>query len=154
MSEFNRDDLKYRLGAQGIIYRNNKILICQEIQRNDNEWGFPGGQAEPNETDEETIKRELREEFPKSNFNVIKKSNVLLRYEWPDEMIEADISKKGWSYRGQSKVQFLVELLDEDIDTYNTEEIKWVEKIELKKYLIFPGQYQTAVETLKDLGIL
>lgn len=43
-----------------IIIDNNKVLLMYE--KNQNFWGFPKGHVEPNETEIETAKREVKEE--------------------------------------------------------------------------------------------
>ncbi|VVC04425.1 ADP-ribose pyrophosphatase [Candidatus Bilamarchaeum dharawalense] len=52
--------------AAGIIQKNNKILIAQRKQgckREPNKWEFPGGKIEKNETPENALKREIKEEL-------------------------------------------------------------------------------------------
>ncbi len=51
--------------AIGVIARSGRILICQR-KKNDSFggfWEFPGGKCEPNETLEDCLVRELREEL-------------------------------------------------------------------------------------------
>lgn len=51
--------------ACAIINYNDKILVVQrsEYMNLPLKWEFPGGKIEPNETEEECIKREIREEL-------------------------------------------------------------------------------------------
>lgn len=153
----DRSKLRYRLGAQAFIVNGNKILITQETRWKDNEWGFPGGKIEDNETPEMAIIRELEEELPENTFSIIKRCPIELTYEWPDEIVLADIEKKGWAYRGQIRRQFLVHLNETDIVTFKTDElknIKWVEISDLEEYLIFPGQLENTMRSLESLGIV
>lgn len=48
-----------------VIARGQKLFVCQRPahKRHGGLWEFPGGKAEPNETDEEAARRELREEL-------------------------------------------------------------------------------------------
>ena len=48
-----------------IILKDNKVLACLrgEGKEHANEWEFPGGKVEENETEEECLIRELKEEL-------------------------------------------------------------------------------------------
>lgn len=54
----------YTIGA-GVIWHENKILIQRRPDKGllGGMWEFPGGKQEPNETLEETVRREIREEL-------------------------------------------------------------------------------------------
>lgn len=49
----------------GIIYKDNKFLIAQRnLQKAQGGlWEFPGGKVEQGETNQEALKREIKEEF-------------------------------------------------------------------------------------------
>lgn len=49
----------------GIIYKDNKFLIAQRNLKKAQGglWEFPGGKLEPNESAEDALKREIKEEF-------------------------------------------------------------------------------------------
>ena len=49
----------------GLIYQNDKILICQRKEEGDHplKWEFPGGKLKDNENNQEALKRELNEEL-------------------------------------------------------------------------------------------
>ncbi len=50
----------------GIIKKDDKIMICQRSSKEKYyplHWEFPGGKAEENETDEQALARELKEEL-------------------------------------------------------------------------------------------
>ncbi len=51
--------------AVGIIFNNNRVLICQRKKGTRYElfWEFPGGKVEKNESITDCLKRELREEL-------------------------------------------------------------------------------------------
>ncbi len=157
MSSFNRESLEYRHGIQAYIVKGKKLFLTQEIHWQDDEWGFPGGKIEEGETDEETLFRELKEEFPKNTFTLLKKANKPLIYEWPDELIEGDLKAKGWSHRGQHRVQFLVELNESEIFEIRIEELKAVKCVtleELPTYLKFPNQLENTLIALTDFGFI
>ena len=53
------------LAASGIIIQNNKILLLKRTDYNNRfsgYWGCPGGRAEHNETAQENVIREVKEE--------------------------------------------------------------------------------------------
>ena len=49
----------------GLIYQNEKILICQRKEEGEHplKWEFPGGKLKDNENNQEALKRELKEEL-------------------------------------------------------------------------------------------
>ena len=54
------------VGTAGIIRKGKKVLIAQRKKDSwmePNKWEFPGGRVEPNETLEECLLREIREEL-------------------------------------------------------------------------------------------
>ena len=48
-----------------VLARGNELLVCQRPfqKRHGGLWEFPGGKVEPNESDAEALRRELREEL-------------------------------------------------------------------------------------------
>ena len=48
-----------------VIEKDNKIFCCKRSDKKDcpNKWEFPGGKIEAGETEEEALKREIREEI-------------------------------------------------------------------------------------------
>lgn len=53
------------LSASGIILKDNRILLLQRshnCERYPGFWGCPGGRTEPNETPEQNVIREVKEE--------------------------------------------------------------------------------------------
>ncbi len=51
--------------AAGLVLRNGRLLITQRRAQDHlgGLWEFPGGKREPNETFEECVRRELKEEL-------------------------------------------------------------------------------------------
>ena len=155
----DRNNLKYRQSTLAVIVNNdNKILLTQKKNYQENEWDFPGGGIEKNETDYQTILRELKEELGTDKFLIIKKSSRLDKYEWTDEDIEKKIIEKGKSFRGQQRSQFLVKFLGttSDIVTQQDElkKVIWVKVKDSFKYFIFPNQLIHSQELLKEFGLL
>jgi len=58
-------NLKNKKVIAAVITQDNKVMIAQRA-KNDSlygKWEFPGGKVEEGESDQECLKRELREEF-------------------------------------------------------------------------------------------
>lgn len=153
----DRSKMDYRRSAQSFVVRGNEILLTQEIQWKDNEWGFPGGQIEKGETPEQAALRELTEEFPKNTFKIKGQAKEPIKYDWPEEILEEDLKSKGWSFRGQIRDQFLAELNEQAILEVKADELKaykWVLIKDLGDYLVFPMQLERTLKALADLGVL
>jgi len=65
-------DIKRRR-ASAVIIKGSKVLLIHRIDGDAEYWTFPGGGIETNETAEEAIKREIKEE---TNLNVHKCSEI------------------------------------------------------------------------------
>ena len=63
MKDYNMADFIKVTAA--ILFKDHKLLIAQRKARDKlpNKWEFPGGKVENNETPEECLKREIKEEF-------------------------------------------------------------------------------------------
>lgn len=155
--KFKREELPYRKGAIGIIKNpNEKFLIVQMVSYNDNEWRFPGGGIEEGEEPQDAVIRELAEELGTDKFNVLKKSNISLSFEWPDHVIEKQFKKRGKMYRGQQQAQFLMDFVGSDndikVDPVELKNIKWVSYEELETHFVFPHQWEETKKTFEDLA--
>jgi ADP-ribose pyrophosphatase YjhB (NUDIX family) len=62
MISFVEEDKVFQSRAASIIIHDNKVLF-QKVNDNNNLWFIPGGRVEFNESAEQTIDRELVEEF-------------------------------------------------------------------------------------------
>ena len=62
----------------GLILQNNKLLICQRPKFKDHplKWEFPGGKIKKDETSEDALIREIKEELSINIFNY----NELISY--------------------------------------------------------------------------
>lgn len=61
MITFERDNNKFNFRVAGIAIHNNRILL--HTTEKDDFWNLPGGRVEFNESTEQTIKREIKEEL-------------------------------------------------------------------------------------------
>jgi len=107
-----------------IIKKENKILIAKRKEGHlANKWEFPGGKIESNETPEDCLKRELREEF-----GIGTKIGKLLAtsiYEYPHIKIKL--------------MAYEVEYIAGEFKLNDHHEIKWVSKEDILIYDFAPA---------------
>lgn len=109
------------------VIRNNegKILIAQRNLKKSQGglWEFPGGKIEPNETKEEAIVREIKEEL--------------------DIKIEAVryLSEKVFKYPDKEVNLIAIECrhISGNIRMLEHEDVRWVDKTELKQFRFAPA---------------
>ena len=79
-----------------IILKDNQALIAKRKSTDSlgNKWEFPGGKIEDNETSEECLVRELKEEFG-ININVVNYFGESI-YQYPDFKIKLIAYKCKW----------------------------------------------------------
>lgn len=151
-------DYPYRQGVNGIIIDNeNNFLLVQKTSYDFNQWEFPGGGLEDGENPEKGLLRELKEELGSDNFEIIKESPIVLRFEWPEEAQERGFAYHGKWWRGQEKRRYILRFngnkdefkLQEDEIRY----AKWVPYTELDKHLVFEGQWEDAKKVLEEAGL-
>ena len=83
----DRNKLTYRKSTLAVIIdEEGKILIVSNRDYKEGEWNVPGGGIEEGETAEQAILRELNEELGSDNFVIIKKSQQIYCYEWPEDL--------------------------------------------------------------------
>lgn len=98
-----------------LIMKDGKILIAKRSTGNKDvigKWEFPGGKVEENETEEQAIEREIKEEF-----------DILVRAE---KFITNVISKD--KYRQIDLKLYLCKYIDGKIKLNDHSEYKWVDK--------------------------
>ncbi len=116
----------YRSCVVGVFLRyDGKILVAK---RSDNgAWQFPQGGIEEGETSVEALYREMEEELGVKNFSVLKKSEKIVKYDFPADLKTA-IAKK---YKGQEQEWFLCILSEgeepclERVKTLEFSQVKW-----------------------------
>lgn len=111
--------------AAAIIHQNNRILICRRGAGGNCAflWEFPGGKLEEDETLEECIIRECKEEL---DINIeVKDIYAETTYEYPDKVIAFTF--------------FNAEITNGEIKMDVHEEIKWVMQSELINYEFCPA---------------
>lgn len=152
----NREDLPYRISTLGIVTNDDGLylLVCKACYQ-DNQWSFPGGGVDGDETPEEALKRELEEELMSDKFEIVAKSKFSYKYEWPDDVIEKTFKEKGIYFRGTELTQFWVKytgIKDEVIPGDGIKSVKWVSREELRAHLVFPDQYENAEKVIEEFN--
>ena len=108
-----------------VIKKKNLYFIAQ---RNRNKhfayyWEFPGGKVDNQETFENALKREIKEELS-INIRVL---NHIASERHKDHKIDVEVH------------YFLCESLNENILLSEHEDMEWVQKNNLLKYIMAPG---------------
>lgn len=107
-----------------ILKKDNKILIAKRKEGHlANKWEFPGGKLESNESPEECLKRELREEFGIDT--KIGKLVATSIYEYPHIKIKL--------------MAYEVEYITGEFRLNDHQEIIWVSKEDLSNYDLAPA---------------
>ncbi len=155
--KIDRKELPFRQGAIGIIVDNtNRFLVVQMQSYDENQWRFPGGGIDEGEKAEEALLRELEEELKSKDFEIIKRSNHIIEYDWPEEVILDRYKKKNELYKGQQQIQFLTKYTgnsDElDFDNVELRQVAWITLEEFPKYFVFPGQLEESLNVVKEFS--
>lgn len=151
----NADDKPYRKGVINIVIdTDNNFLIVQKNKYKDDEWVFLGGGREDNETLEQNIYREIKEEIgaDESDFELVGISAHKIEYDYPEDTVMKIHNGK---YRGQSYEQVVVKFLGDKNNLVFTpiefKNHKWVKAKDLQKHLIFPNQYENNIKAINEL---
>ena len=116
----------------GIIYKDDKFLIAQRSLKKaqGGYWEFPGGKVEVNETNQEALKREIKEEF---NADIDVKEFVgEIIHHYPEKDIKLSFYK--------------ADLIGDKLELLEHEDYKWISKEEKMKF-----QFAGADEKIFDL---
>ena len=121
-----------------ILVKNNKVLVARRGKGDplEGKWEFPGGKIEVNETPEECLKRELREEF-------------MVEVVVGDFFAESNYS---YNHADIHLLAYFGRIYDGSPIPLGHAEFCWVRLKELKKY-DFAFADQPIVEKLLDAGI-
>jgi len=108
-----------------VIKKNNYYFIAQ---RNKNKhfayhWEFPGGKVDNQETFENALKREIKEELA-INIRIL---HHIASEKYKDEKIDVNVH------------YFLCESLNENIILSEHEDMKWLQKNDLTQFKMAPG---------------
>ena len=122
--------------AVGIIWKDGQVLACQRRRdtRYPLKWEFPGGKIEPDETPEEALARELKEELC-INARV---GRQFFQQEW---IYPAGALDPKWD-GAFSVLYFLIRSYTGEVVNTTFESIKWVSPGELVSMDILEGNRQ------------
>jgi 8-oxo-dGTP diphosphatase len=121
--------------AAGLVFRNGKLLITQRHQdaHLGGLWEFPGGKREANETFEECLARELREELGIE----VEVGEVLesLTHTYPEKTVSLKFFRCRWKQNEPRPIECL--------------DLKWVTADELGNY-VFPAADARLLKMLRS----
>ncbi|GAM12904.1 NUDIX hydrolase [Mesobacillus selenatarsenatis] len=145
MIKFSIDnDRSFHLRSAAIIKHNGKVLFQRPV--NSEKWFLPGGRVEHFESTEETLKRELMEEFSLQ----VDHMKLCWVVEYFLEAEDKKIQELGMHYFVEIPEQHrLVNYKDEFKGEEDGYTHKWIEIDELDKYKIVP---EFVVPQLQKLG--
>jgi putative (di)nucleoside polyphosphate hydrolase len=75
------DEKPYRIGVVAVFVNDSGEVLTCKAKRN-NEWVFPQGGVEKGETFEQTLYREVLEEIGNNEFDIIRKADNLMSYDF------------------------------------------------------------------------
>lgn len=117
------------------IERDGKYLITQRKPSSSLPllWEFPGGRVEDGETDEDALRREIREEM---HIDIrVGEPSVAVTHEYSAYVIDLRVYRCG------------IDAADQDIRKIGIHDFRWVRPDELDDYE-FPGADQATVDAL------
>ena len=111
----------------GLIYQNEKILICQRKEEGDHplKWEFPGGKIKNDETNEEALIREINEELSINIINYKEMISYNFNYK--------DLNKRVFIYF------YLVNNFSGKVLNNFHKELKWIEIKDIREYDFLEG---------------
>ncbi len=122
----------------GLIYQNEKILICQRKEEGDHplKWEFPGGKLKKNENNQDALKRELKEELNIEINEMIFFDEYIYEYE--------ELSKK------LKLVFFSIFQFKGEIQTKVHRQLKWIDISNLSDYDFLEGDFKIINKLLNN----
>ncbi|MFC1682106.1 NUDIX hydrolase [Nanoarchaeota archaeon] len=136
---------KVRKAVGAIVKKDNLFLLIHKVkmmssskgpEKINPRWDFPKGGVKDTDVDlEQAILRELKEETGSTQYNILKKFDEKIIFEFPKEI------QNKLGFKSQEMTMFLIDFLgdkdslkpqDEEID-----DIKFVSKEEVKEIIVF-----------------
>ena len=149
------DSKGFRLNV-GIVVINDKGKVLLARKNNSYKWQFPQGGMDHNETEEETLFRELQEEvgLTKSQVEIVQKSQFWYSYRLPNQHLRPRLPGTPHCV-GQKQKWFLLRILAQEseicLDSHETPEFSewgWFDPLySIKKTIYFKKTiYRNVIE--------
>jgi len=122
----------------GLIYQNEKILICQRKEEGDHplKWEFPGGKLKDNENNQEALKRELKEELSIEINEMIYFDEYLYEYKKLSKILKL--------------VFFQIFQFEGEIQNKVHQQLKWIDISNLSDYDFLEGDFKIINKLLNN----
>lgn len=144
----------YRKGVAALIVNKNlEFLLVNLISFEEKYFAIPGGGSDPNESLEDTVYREIKEELgiEKESLELVGKSENPLQFKFA----EIKLCRSGIEYEGSEKNFFGFKFIGDDSEIKVQEDevrsYKWVPFSELKNYLLFDKQLEDTEEKIREI---
>jgi len=153
---------EYRPNVAAIIlspdYETDKKFFLAKRKGVRRGWQFPQGGINENESPQDALLRELKEEIGTSEVEVIAEYPYWICYDFP----KTSGDDKWYPYKGQNQKYFLVKLKKEAVINLNSfnepefEDYKFVSEEELFKKALFLKRkaYKEVIEYFKQKGFI
>lgn len=85
--------MKHEKSAGAVIFRKDKEIMYLSLHYEAKHWDFPKGNVEANETDQETVKREVEEETGIKDIKIVRgfKEKIHYFYKLKNELMSKDV---------------------------------------------------------------
>ena len=147
-------NLEMRLGVVGVFQNDEGLVLVGERRREMNSWQFPQGGVDAGETADQAVNREMREELGCDKFEIVKKSENMISYDFPTDL-NSRIAKQ---FRGQSQYWYLLNFKDGDGPDLSKADhefraFRWL-SVESAVKSVIPWKREAYIKGLKILGLL
>lgn len=138
----------YRRSVVGFLFQGNEVLLVNADNGDGfDHWKLPQGGADPLETKEAALWREMAEELGTVDFKIVGRFDNIYRYKWP--------SNYRMSYKGQKQTLFLLKYKGRKDNiklSSESKDFKWVKIDELVREaeLIRRPSYVLFLRRLKE----
>lgn len=154
MHSDNNKEYNFRKGVSALIMNTNHEFLLVNLKSFENKfYAIPGGGKENEETLEDAVYREIKEELniPKESINLIGSCKDSIKFLFKTKKLSRD----GLEYDGMERFFFGFRFVGNDSDIkLQQKEVrayKWVAYADLKDYLLFDNQFDETNEKLLEL---